>query len=85
MLVPKFVIKVCRKFLSPSFIVSTFTFFDNSCTYAIVMPHIYLMEHGTDIQFIQKLMGHKDLKTTQIYTHVSDVLLSKVRSPLDYL
>ena len=45
----------------------------------------HLMEHGTDIQFIQKLMGHKDLKTTLVYTHVSDKNISNIKSPLDFL
>lgn len=45
----------------------------------------HLMEYGTDIQFIQKLLGHKDIKTTQIYTHVGDRQLSNIKSPLDFL
>jgi site-specific recombinase XerD len=45
----------------------------------------HLMETGTDMVFIQKLLGHKDIKTTQIYVKVTNKQLSKVKSPLDDL
>ena len=45
----------------------------------------HLMEVGTDMVFIQKLLGHKDVKTTQIYAKVSKKQLEKVKSPLDDL
>ena len=45
----------------------------------------HLFEAGTDIRYIQKLLGHSDLKTTEIYTKVSNKDLSKIKSPLDNL
>lgn len=45
----------------------------------------HLLEGGTDISIIQKLLGHNDIKTTLRYTHVSKVELQKVQSPLDKL
>jgi integrase/recombinase XerD len=45
----------------------------------------HLIEMGTDINFVQKLLGHQDIKTTLIYTHVSNKLISKIISPLDKL
>ncbi|MBK7108866.1 MAG: tyrosine-type recombinase/integrase [Bacteroidetes bacterium] len=45
----------------------------------------HLLEAGTDIVFIQKLLGHKDIKTTLGYTHISQKQIKNVNSPLDKL
>ncbi len=45
----------------------------------------HLLEDGYDIRTVQELLGHKDLKTTMIYTHVLNKGLAAVRSPADNL
>ncbi len=52
-----------------------------------VLSHLaaHLLENGINIRVVQELMGHSDVKTTEIYTHVMEKDISKALSPLDNL
>lgn len=44
----------------------------------------HLLENGTDIRYIKELLGHSDIRTTQVYTKTSNKDISKIKSPIDY-
>lgn len=45
----------------------------------------HLLESGTDLRYIQEILGHRSSKTTEIYTHVSNNSIQKIISPFDNL
>lgn len=53
-------------------------------------PHLFrhsfathLIEQGTDLKIIKKLLGHNNIRTTEMYVHIADTYKSKIKSPLD--
>ncbi|WP_273324289.1 site-specific tyrosine recombinase/integron integrase [Vallitalea guaymasensis] len=68
--------------------------FKNACEKGCVMKKVsvhslrhsfatHLLESGTDIRYIQELLGHSSSKTTEIYTHVTNKNIMSIKSPLD--
>jgi len=45
----------------------------------------HLLENGTDLRYIQEILGHSSSKTTEIYTHVSTKNIQNITSPFDLL
>ncbi|MFA6184146.1 MAG: site-specific tyrosine recombinase/integron integrase [Parcubacteria group bacterium] len=43
----------------------------------------HLLENGVDVRYVQELLGHANIRTTQLYTKVTNPALRKIRSPLD--
>lgn len=63
---------------------------EKACKGKSVHPHTlrhcfatHLLEAGTPLPVIQKLLGHASIKTTMIYLHISHTVLASVKSPLD--
>lgn len=57
-----------------------------------IYPHLirhcnatHLLEAGTDMTLIQKLLGHASIKTTQLYSHISNNLISSIKTPLQFI
>jgi len=45
----------------------------------------HLLENGTDLRYIQSLLGHESSKTTDVYTHITNKGFDQIKSPLDGL
>jgi len=45
---------------------------------------IHLLESGTDLRYIQELPGHKSSKATEIYTHLRQRDIGRIKSPFDF-
>ena len=43
----------------------------------------HLLENGIDLRYIQHVLGHSSSKTTEIYTHITQVGIDKIKNPLD--
>lgn len=58
----------------------------NKRVYTHLMRHnafTHMVEEGLDINLIQRLAGHNNVKTTAIYTHISHNLISKIKTPIE--
>ncbi|MGB3973870.1 MAG: tyrosine-type recombinase/integrase [Peptococcia bacterium] len=55
-------------------------------TYVLALSSAtHLLEAGTDLRYIQEILGHQSSKITEIYAHVACKDLQKIQSPLDRL
>ncbi|MBU0612166.1 tyrosine-type recombinase/integrase [Patescibacteria group bacterium] len=70
--------KVFQKSLEKLGITKPATFHSLRHTFAT-----HLLENGVDVRYVQELLGHSNIRTTQIYTHVMNPAIKNIKSPFD--